>query len=235
MSPIPGSKPEPLFPRAFGAVRPRSVRRGQSLVEFALIVPVMLIILMLAIDFGRLFFSYVQLTNAAREGANYGILHPEDTSGIQARALQETNAQSQAGESGSTTVAVSCAPGSCAAAATSSPTGPQNTVTVNVSRTFSFLTPVLGSLTSIPLRVSATSVAIGSAGTAPTPPPCRNVPNVLNMTSAAATSAIQSAGLVPNPQDDLTNGTKDKVQSQAPTAGTCANATTTVVTFHYRP
>ena len=45
---------------------------GQALVEFALVIPVMLLMLAIAIDFGRLFFSYIEITNAAREGARQG-------------------------------------------------------------------------------------------------------------------------------------------------------------------
>jgi Flp pilus assembly protein TadG len=46
------------------------VRRGaraQSLVEFAIVVPVFLLVLFGLIDFSRLLFSYVSLTNGARE------------------------------------------------------------------------------------------------------------------------------------------------------------------------
>jgi Flp pilus assembly protein TadG len=43
--------------------------RGQGLVEFALILPVMMLILLIAVDFGRLFFTYIQVNNAAREAA----------------------------------------------------------------------------------------------------------------------------------------------------------------------
>src|SRR5437763_4145646 len=42
---------------------------GQSLVEFALMAPVLLILLLLTLDVGRLFSDWVQVTNAAREGA----------------------------------------------------------------------------------------------------------------------------------------------------------------------
>lgn len=51
--------------------RDRHRSRGQSLVEMALIAPVLLIILLLAIDFGRAFYSWVILQNAARIGANF--------------------------------------------------------------------------------------------------------------------------------------------------------------------
>ena len=51
--------------------------RGQSLVEFALVLPVLLIVLLFAIDFGRAFYSWVILQNASRIGANYAALNPE--------------------------------------------------------------------------------------------------------------------------------------------------------------
>ncbi len=49
---------------------------GQSVVEFALIVPVMLLILAGAIDLGRAFYAYVAVENAAKEGALWGARHP---------------------------------------------------------------------------------------------------------------------------------------------------------------
>jgi Flp pilus assembly protein TadG len=49
----------------------RRVSRGQALVEFALVLPVLALLLVVAIDFGRVFFGWVSLTNAARIGANY--------------------------------------------------------------------------------------------------------------------------------------------------------------------
>lgn len=50
--------------------------RGQALVELAIMLPILLIILLGVIDFGRVFYAYVTITNAAREGARYGSLHP---------------------------------------------------------------------------------------------------------------------------------------------------------------
>jgi hypothetical protein len=45
--------------------------RGQSLVEFALLLPVMVILMMIAVDVGRVYFATVSLHNIARIGANY--------------------------------------------------------------------------------------------------------------------------------------------------------------------
>ena len=53
---------------------PRSRREiGAAAVEFALILPILLLLLGGIVDYGRFFFTQVQLTNAAREGARAGI------------------------------------------------------------------------------------------------------------------------------------------------------------------
>lgn len=50
--------------------------RGQSIVEFALVLPLMLFLFAGAADLGRLFFNYVALENAVKEGAVYGARYP---------------------------------------------------------------------------------------------------------------------------------------------------------------
>jgi Flp pilus assembly protein TadG len=47
---------------------------GAALVEFAVVAPVMLLILLGIIDFGLLFQRYQVITNAAREGARVAVL-----------------------------------------------------------------------------------------------------------------------------------------------------------------
>lgn len=54
----------------------RRIPRGQSIVEFALLLPVFLVILGGALDLGRLFHAYVAIENAAKEGALYGASDP---------------------------------------------------------------------------------------------------------------------------------------------------------------
>jgi hypothetical protein len=51
--------------------------RGQSLVEFALVLPLILLIVMFGIDFGRAYMGWVGLQNAARIAANYAGTHPD--------------------------------------------------------------------------------------------------------------------------------------------------------------
>jgi Flp pilus assembly protein TadG len=56
-----------------GTVRSaRSWEFGQSLAEFGLILPVLLILVLGAIDVGRVYYEDVQIRNAARNGTSYG-------------------------------------------------------------------------------------------------------------------------------------------------------------------
>ena len=60
-------------------VRHERRERGQSLVETAIIFPLLLLLLAAVVDFGRAFDAYIVLTNAAREGARWGSVKPELT------------------------------------------------------------------------------------------------------------------------------------------------------------
>ena len=52
--------------------------RGSQLVEFALIIPLFLMLVFGTIDFGRGFFSWIIITNAAREGARAAAMGWDD-------------------------------------------------------------------------------------------------------------------------------------------------------------
>lgn len=80
---------------AKGHGRPRHRRwaedAGQSLVELALALPVLLIILLGLADFGRVFYYTTIITNAAREGAAYLALNPtSDNTTIKTHVCNET-------------------------------------------------------------------------------------------------------------------------------------------------
>ena len=51
---------------------------AQTLVEFALVLPILLLLILGTMDLGRMFYTKMILTNAAREGANYLAYFPED-------------------------------------------------------------------------------------------------------------------------------------------------------------
>ena len=59
--------------------------RGAELIEFAFVLPVLLLIVAGIMDFGFLFKDYEVLTNAAREGARLGSLPDYTPADIQAR------------------------------------------------------------------------------------------------------------------------------------------------------
>jgi Flp pilus assembly protein TadG len=80
-----------------GASRSRNKRRrgerGQNLVEFALILPIFMIIVLGTIDFGWALKSYITVVNSAREGARYGIVCPDTDNQIQQRVSDFSNNQ----------------------------------------------------------------------------------------------------------------------------------------------
>lgn len=63
--------------------------QGQSLVEFAIILPVLLLIVLGTIDLGMGFKTYIALTNAAREGVRWISIHPSDQAGARDRVQEE--------------------------------------------------------------------------------------------------------------------------------------------------
>jgi Flp pilus assembly protein TadG len=58
--------------------------RGQSTVEFVFLLPVLLVLFFLIFEVGRLFGSWLLLTNAAREGARYAAVQcvPANSAGL---------------------------------------------------------------------------------------------------------------------------------------------------------
>ena len=73
---------EPAGPRRPGRLGRRllrvldSDRRGQSTVEFALILPLLLLLGLIAVDFGRIYLGYINLQNMARIAANFAANNP---------------------------------------------------------------------------------------------------------------------------------------------------------------
>lgn len=57
-------------------------RRGSSLIEMALTLPIILTMLLGTLDLGRAVYAQNVISNAAREGARYGIVPPYDSQAI---------------------------------------------------------------------------------------------------------------------------------------------------------
>ena len=62
---------------------------GQGLVEFALVLPIFLVLVMGILDLGLSVFAYNSITNAAREGARLAIVN-QDSVTIETRATQQS-------------------------------------------------------------------------------------------------------------------------------------------------
>jgi len=88
--------------------------QGQSLVEMALLLPLLLVLVIGTIEFGRLFFTKTVITNAAREAAYYLSTHIDDYN-PSTKAAPKTllAAQNDAKNSGVSDVTISIAPEDC--------------------------------------------------------------------------------------------------------------------------
>ena len=154
----------------------RRSSRGQSLVELALIAPVFLILLLTAIDLGRLMYSQITITNAAKEGAlvasQGGTWQSgagcSDANTVMCGALTEA-------EGGFIVVdqtAVNLSPAVCDKDAPY-PAGGPPTVTVEVTAPFRLVTPIVASIVgnNIVLHASAYAECLAvPAVTFPTAP-----------------------------------------------------------------
>ncbi len=58
--------------------------RGQSVVEFSIIISILLLMICAIIDFGWLFYNNISVNNCAREGARYAIVNTGTTGADQA-------------------------------------------------------------------------------------------------------------------------------------------------------
>lgn len=126
-------------------------QRGQSLVEFALVLPLLILLLGGVLELGRLFFAYVAVTDAAAEGATYASIYPNSS-------IQAITDRAQAATSG----LVQLDPAMIQVQRPSLTAG--SPITVTVTYPFRLVTPLLGDLIpggTIPLRATAVGVIIG--------------------------------------------------------------------------
>jgi len=79
------SRNSPAKLQRSGLASYRWEERGQSLVELAISLTIILILLAGAVDFGMAYFSFAAMQDAAQEGALYGSVNPADEDGIKTR------------------------------------------------------------------------------------------------------------------------------------------------------
>jgi Flp pilus assembly protein TadG len=122
-------------------------RHAQALVEFALIVPVFILIVMGILDFSRVFYTYEATANAAREVARQCALTKNMTTG-----QMGTFATAETG--GSITITASSSPACDANLVAGTP------VTVTANSTFVPLTGVITAITGSSISLSATATMV---------------------------------------------------------------------------
>src|SRR5688572_24476476 len=73
--------------------KPTNARSGAAAVEFAIILPLLMFLFGIGVDWARAFYFHLAITNASRNGALYGCESPTrstDTAGIRAAVLRDT-------------------------------------------------------------------------------------------------------------------------------------------------
>lgn len=65
--------------------------KGGALIEFAIVLPILVVLSLGTADYGGAVNLATKLNNAARAGAQYGLAHPADTCGIVAAVTGATN------------------------------------------------------------------------------------------------------------------------------------------------
>jgi Flp pilus assembly protein TadG len=132
-------------------------------VEAALVLPVLLLLLVGLIDFGRAYYLSIEVQSAAEAGALYGAQNATDTAGIQAAA--QADAADVPGGIPLPTVVTGCMCSNATQKSVGCATAPTNCsnnsilvnyVTVNTSYTYSILFRLPGIPSSLVLKGSAT-------------------------------------------------------------------------------
>jgi Flp pilus assembly protein TadG len=120
--------------------------RGQALVELALIVPILALLLLATLDLGRVYYSTITVTNAAREAALEATVNP--SSYIAGTCDPVTSSIVCAGVNEARNSWVTVTPADVVASCTPACTKNYgNEVTVTVTGHFSLLTPLMGAFT----------------------------------------------------------------------------------------
>jgi len=135
----------------------KSHERGQSLIEFAFMSVVILILMLGIFDLGRAYFTYLALQDAAGEGASFGSVYPTQVTGSDAN-----NITYRVRNSAPTGLLVDLQNAQVSVQTTGTEPGDQITVTVTTD--YQLLTPFVGSIVgSQTLPLSAESVAVIAA------------------------------------------------------------------------
>ena len=141
------------------SVRPTQRFRSESgaeLIEFALVVPLLLFIIMGLVDFGFMFQRYEVVTNAAREGARIAVLPGYANGDVEARVRSYMTEGGVANSTSNSTVATTNVP----IAAGAGPAMQGKRVQVNYTSQYLFLGPIAGWFGGTFTSANLTAVAV---------------------------------------------------------------------------
>jgi PKD repeat protein len=128
--------------------------RGQSVVEFALMLPVFLLLIFGGIDFGRVFLGWINLNNTARIAANYAASNAVQLNGGDPVALATYNKLVT-----DDATATNCTPPAPLPPPTYTPdTALGSSATVQVSCSFKIFTPIISAILGNHVTVSSSAV-----------------------------------------------------------------------------
>lgn len=202
----------------------RGRTRGQALVELALVMPLLIVLLAAALDLGRLFYSGITVTNAAREGAIEAAYNPTSfqaglpcnatSNRVMCRAINEA--------SGSfVTVAPADVTLTCSPSCTK---GLGNKVQVRVVGHFSLITPLLsaffgGQNMTLASTASAQILTPPSGGVPSTPMPTASPTPTPTPTPAPSGSVAPTSSTSPTPIPSPVCFPPDTSFTVSPTSG----------------
>jgi len=128
--------------------------RGQSLVEFALILPIFVLVLAGLFDLGRAVFAYNTISNASRESVRIAIVN-QTPADIEAEALKQAVSLGLSAADVTITYGDPSGTGTC-----SSPYGLGCRATVTVQYSYTAATPVIGQIIGPFLMTSTTEMRV---------------------------------------------------------------------------
>jgi hypothetical protein len=209
MSPTRPNRASELRARA-PRLRGRNRSRGQSIVEFALVIPILLLVFAAAADLGRAFYAYVAIENGVKEGAFYGARVPLCTDDSLAQCSQPRNVEWRVrneleglkNPDGTDLAPTSECLDQTTGVAHSSMIDcvDGDTYRVSVTYPFRFLTPILGDLLGGGMDLGADSSAV-VLNQAFDPTPGASVQKLVRVANAVNGAAIVSKCLEPDEFD----------------------------------
>jgi Flp pilus assembly protein TadG len=138
--------------QAAGAPRRSGSSRGQALTEFALVIPIVVLIFLGLFDLGRGVYAYTTISNAAREGARVLIVDQTQAGGLYAAQIEAAGSATALGITPASVTVAFRSP-DLSTACNARAIGCVAVVTVPYS--YTAITPIIGQLVG-PISMSST-------------------------------------------------------------------------------